>query len=238
MSKLGFSGGVAQRFQARQRALERLCGQVLGQRFVVHAQPHIVQDARQVDGILLSKELVPVPPVHTALKDAGADRSEVGRAAARAKLFATEAGLRICEKAARVMASYGYAMEYPVQRFYRDALTRAYFGLFHAARALLFAEKLREEILAPVEHIEIGLVIGDPPLERPAFEKSGCLVARHQTVAVGRHVHAPRLQPPGVERHFHWALEIASKYQPLSDKELAELTNAAEQAAPLFPLPA
>ena len=26
------------------------------------------------------------------------------------------------------------------QRFYRDALTRAYFGLFHAARGLLFAE--------------------------------------------------------------------------------------------------
>jgi butyryl-CoA dehydrogenase len=42
------------------------------------------------------------------------------REAAIAKLFATEAGLRICEKAARVMASYGYAMEYPIQRYLRD----------------------------------------------------------------------------------------------------------------------
>jgi butyryl-CoA dehydrogenase len=40
--------------------------------------------------------------------------------AAMAKLFATEAAARICDQAARVLASYGYAMEYPVQRFLRD----------------------------------------------------------------------------------------------------------------------
>ena len=40
--------------------------------------------------------------------------------AAMAKLFATEAAARICDQAARVLASYGYAMEYPVQRYLRD----------------------------------------------------------------------------------------------------------------------
>jgi butyryl-CoA dehydrogenase len=40
--------------------------------------------------------------------------------AAMAKLFASEAAARICDQAARVFASYGYAMEYPVQRFLRD----------------------------------------------------------------------------------------------------------------------
>lgn len=40
--------------------------------------------------------------------------------AAMAKLFATEAAATICDKAARVLASYGFAMEYPVQRFLRD----------------------------------------------------------------------------------------------------------------------
>ncbi len=40
--------------------------------------------------------------------------------AAMAKLFASEAALTICEKAARVYASYGFAMEYPVQRHLRD----------------------------------------------------------------------------------------------------------------------
>ncbi|MBI2235423.1 MAG: acyl-CoA dehydrogenase family protein [Magnetospirillum sp.] len=40
--------------------------------------------------------------------------------AAMAKLFASEAAARICDQAARVLASYGFAMEYPVQRYLRD----------------------------------------------------------------------------------------------------------------------
>jgi butyryl-CoA dehydrogenase len=40
--------------------------------------------------------------------------------AAMAKLNATEAAARICDQAARVLASYGYAMDYPVQRYLRD----------------------------------------------------------------------------------------------------------------------
>ncbi|MBT3916699.1 MAG: acyl-CoA dehydrogenase [Rhodospirillaceae bacterium] len=40
--------------------------------------------------------------------------------ASMAKMFASEAAATICEKAARIFASYGYAMEYPVQRFLRD----------------------------------------------------------------------------------------------------------------------
>ena len=42
------------------------------------------------------------------------------KAAAMAKLFATETAATVCDKAARVFASYGYAMEYPVQRYLRD----------------------------------------------------------------------------------------------------------------------
>ncbi len=42
------------------------------------------------------------------------------REASQAKLFATEAAATVCDKAARIFASYGYAMEYPVQRFLRD----------------------------------------------------------------------------------------------------------------------
>ncbi len=40
--------------------------------------------------------------------------------AAMAKLFASEAAADVCDKAARVLASYGYAMEFPVQRYLRD----------------------------------------------------------------------------------------------------------------------
>jgi butyryl-CoA dehydrogenase len=50
--------------------------------------------------------------------DAG---SPIGREAAMAKLFASETAVRITDEAARVFASYGLAMEYPVQRYFRDA---------------------------------------------------------------------------------------------------------------------
>jgi alkylation response protein AidB-like acyl-CoA dehydrogenase len=40
--------------------------------------------------------------------------------AAMAKLFATETAARICDQAARVFASYGFAMDFPVQRYLRD----------------------------------------------------------------------------------------------------------------------
>ena len=40
--------------------------------------------------------------------------------AAMAKLFASETAATVCDQAARVLASYGYAMEYPVQRYLRD----------------------------------------------------------------------------------------------------------------------
>ena len=40
--------------------------------------------------------------------------------AAMAKLYASECAARIADHAARIYASYGYAMEYPVQRYLRD----------------------------------------------------------------------------------------------------------------------
>ncbi len=43
------------------------------------------------------------------------------REAATAKLFASEAANRICDEASRVFASYSFATEYPVERYFRDA---------------------------------------------------------------------------------------------------------------------
>jgi benzylmalonyl-CoA dehydrogenase len=40
--------------------------------------------------------------------------------AAMAKLFASETAAKACDQAARIFASYGFAMEYPAQRFLRD----------------------------------------------------------------------------------------------------------------------
>ena len=56
--------------------------------------------------------------IHAAeLCDAGRPHR---KEAAMAKLFASEAAARICEHASRIFASYGFAMEYPAQRYLRD----------------------------------------------------------------------------------------------------------------------
>ena len=52
-----------------------------------------------------------------ALADEGA--SSAGTAA-MCKSFASESALRVCDEAARVLASYGYSTDYPVERYLRD----------------------------------------------------------------------------------------------------------------------
>ena len=45
----------------------------------------------------------------------------IGREAAMAKLFASEMAVRVTDETARIFGSYGLAMEYPAQRYFRDA---------------------------------------------------------------------------------------------------------------------
>jgi butyryl-CoA dehydrogenase len=45
----------------------------------------------------------------------------VTREAAMTKLFASEAANRICDEASRIFASYSFAKEYPIERYFRDA---------------------------------------------------------------------------------------------------------------------
>ncbi|MFQ5829802.1 MAG: acyl-CoA dehydrogenase family protein [Candidatus Methylomirabilia bacterium] len=45
----------------------------------------------------------------------------VTREGAMAKLFASETANTVADEASRIFASYGFAMEYPVQRYFRDA---------------------------------------------------------------------------------------------------------------------
>jgi short-chain 2-methylacyl-CoA dehydrogenase len=56
-----------------------------------------------------------------AMRDHGASPREFGRAAAIAKLYATESAVRATRVATQVFGGYGFMEEYPVARFYRDA---------------------------------------------------------------------------------------------------------------------
>ncbi|GEM47611.1 acyl-CoA dehydrogenase family protein [Deinococcus cellulosilyticus] len=51
------------------------------------------------------------------LKDTGQPFTE---AAAKAKLYASEAANRACDNAIQILGGYGYIREYPVERFWRD----------------------------------------------------------------------------------------------------------------------
>jgi butyryl-CoA dehydrogenase len=50
------------------------------------------------------------------------------REAAMAKLFATERATDICDKATRIFGSYGFAMEFDAQRYFRDVRFTLYGG--------------------------------------------------------------------------------------------------------------
>jgi alkylation response protein AidB-like acyl-CoA dehydrogenase len=57
------------------------------------------------------------------------DRGEQDvKTASMAKLFATEAANRIADECTRIFGSYGFAMEYDAQRYYRDARFLLYGG--------------------------------------------------------------------------------------------------------------
>ncbi len=53
-----------------------------------------------------------------ALKDAGRPYTQ---AAAQAKLFASEAAVRAADAAIQILGGYGYTLDYPAQRYWRDA---------------------------------------------------------------------------------------------------------------------
>jgi short-chain 2-methylacyl-CoA dehydrogenase len=55
------------------------------------------------------------------LRDAGRPAGEITQAAARAKLYSSEAAVAATRTATQVFGGYGFMEEYPVARFYRDA---------------------------------------------------------------------------------------------------------------------
>jgi short/branched chain acyl-CoA dehydrogenase len=56
-----------------------------------------------------------------AMRDHGANAAEFNRAAAIAKLYATESAVTATRVATQIFGGYGFMEEYPVARFYRDA---------------------------------------------------------------------------------------------------------------------
>jgi len=82
--------------------------------------------------------------VHHAaeLKDAG---KPYVKEAAMAKLFASEMAMRACNKAIQIFGGYGYLMDYPVERYWRDCkLTEIGEGTSEVQRLVISREVLKE----------------------------------------------------------------------------------------------
>jgi alkylation response protein AidB-like acyl-CoA dehydrogenase len=63
---------------------------------------------------------------------------------AMAKMFATEAAVRIVDKALQLLGGYGYMTEYPIERMYRDVrITPIYEGTNQIQRTVIAREALR-----------------------------------------------------------------------------------------------
>jgi butyryl-CoA dehydrogenase len=55
-----------------------------------------------------------------------------------AKLWATEAAWRVCDKAVQIHGGYGYTREFPVERWLRDVrVTRIYEGTSEVQRIVI-----------------------------------------------------------------------------------------------------
>ncbi|MGI6615553.1 MAG: acyl-CoA dehydrogenase [Dethiobacteria bacterium] len=68
-----------------------------------------------------------------------------GKASAMAKLFASEAAMKITTQAVQIFGGYGYTRDYPVERFMRDAkITEIYEGTSEAQRMVISRYLLRE----------------------------------------------------------------------------------------------
>ena len=75
------------------------------------------------------------------LKDAG---KPLTLAASQAKVFATEAAIRVCDDMIQILGGYGYIREYPIERYYRDVrVTALYEGTSEIQRKVIARELLK-----------------------------------------------------------------------------------------------
>lgn len=66
-----------------------------------------------------------------------------GKESMMVKYFATETACRCCDEATRIMGAYAYSMEYPAQRYFRDARFLLYGGGTHEVLQQNIARELK-----------------------------------------------------------------------------------------------
>ena len=79
------------------------------------------------------------------LIDEGADREELTKISAMAKLYCTDVAMEVTTDAVQILGGYGYIQEYPVERMMRDAkFTQIYEGTNQIQRLVIARQMLKE----------------------------------------------------------------------------------------------
>ncbi|NLK07450.1 MAG: acyl-CoA dehydrogenase [Firmicutes bacterium] len=83
--------------------------------------------------------------VYSAAKMADSGVGNISKAAAMAKLFASDVCMKVTVDAVQVLGGYGYMREYPVEKMMRDAkITQIYEGTNQIQRSIIALELVRE----------------------------------------------------------------------------------------------
>jgi len=83
--------------------------------------------------------------VYAAARAADAGSKGIGKLSAMCKLFATDVAMKVTTDAVQLFGGYGYVMDYPIEKYMRDAkITQIYEGTNQIQRLVIARSLLRE----------------------------------------------------------------------------------------------
>jgi len=95
--------------------------------------------------------------VHAAARAIDSGAKNVNKAAAMAKVFATDTAMKVTTDAVQLFGGYGYCKDYPIEKYMRDAkITQIYEGTNQVQR-LVIGRALTRECGALTEHLDVHI---------------------------------------------------------------------------------
>ena len=64
-----------------------------------------------------------------------------------AKVFASDAGMKVCSEAVQILGGYGYSREYPVEKRFRDAKIYQIFEGTNEIQKMVISKDITKELL-------------------------------------------------------------------------------------------
>ena len=106
--------------------------------------------------------------VHAAARAIDGGAKNVNKAAAMAKVFATDTAMKVTTDAVQLFGGYGYLKDYPIEKYMRDAkITQIYEGTNQVQR-LVIGRALTRECGAMTDHLDVKVEHFPEELEEAA----------------------------------------------------------------------